>query len=227
MGPAALAAVPLLLIPVNAQAETIDLGDGLRARRPFGQGKVEIERRVDGGLLGTGIGARWERVPVDAQFGTGPGGERVVLIDHGQLERAVGAEAAARAREIAGSAMAKRPSDRHVNCQKRPRISSYPPEPPPSLPPELLDLIAHEVAKHAFEDHREDFPSALTPGDVAEIIKKIMKAPTRWSYVRDGRIAYWDRPSQTLVIVDPIPPYGGTAMKPTAGEQYFDDLRKQ
>jgi hypothetical protein len=216
--------LPFLVIPTNSQSETIDLGDDLRAHKRPGQRSVEIERRVGNGLFGTGIGAKWEKVPVEAEFVAGPDGRQALLIDREQLRRAVGATAADRALEMV-IAMAKRPRDRHVNRQKRPRVSVHPPEPPPDLPPGMLDYIVHEIAKHAFENHREDFPRALTPGDVAETIKKIMKAPTRWSYVRDGRIAYWDRPSQTLVIVDPIPPHEGTAMKPTTGERYFDELR--
>jgi hypothetical protein len=113
---AAAAAVPFLVVPTNTQSETIELGDGLRARLPPGQRSVEIERRVEDGLLGTDFGARWERVPVDAERDAGPDGAPSVFIDHGQLVDAVGPEAAARAWDAIGSAMA-RPRERSGGSQ--------------------------------------------------------------------------------------------------------------
>lgn len=105
--PAAVAgALPLLFIPTNTQSETIDLEDGVRARVSPGQRTVEIERRVGTGLFGTGLGARWERLPVDAEMRVGKDGAATLVIDHGQLRQALNP---AEDRDAATSEMARRP----------------------------------------------------------------------------------------------------------------------
>lgn len=98
VAPAALVAVPFVAAPkIVPGDETIPLGDDLRARRPIGQRRVIFERRVDGGLFGTGIGAKWEELPpVDATFGDGLPGRRPVLVDTDQLRGAIGTETADR-----------------------------------------------------------------------------------------------------------------------------------
>lgn len=93
---APLFSLPFMFIPTNHQGETVDLGDGLRARFPTGQRKVEIERRVDTGLFGTDFGAKWQTVPVDAVVETEEDGVPRAIIDHRQLMDAVGPEAAER-----------------------------------------------------------------------------------------------------------------------------------
>jgi hypothetical protein len=88
-GSAAVGALPLLFIPTNTQSETIDLEDGVRARVSPGQRTVEIERRVGSGLFGTDFGARWERLPVDAEVRVGKDGAATLVIDQGQLRQAL------------------------------------------------------------------------------------------------------------------------------------------
>ena len=41
----------------------------------------------------------------------------------------------------------------------------------------------------------------------------------------NGRVAYWDNASGTVVIRNPGAIDGGTAFKPTQGKIYFDNLR--
>jgi hypothetical protein len=97
--PAAVLAVPFVAVPkiLVPGDETISLSDDLRARRPIGQQSVIFEQRVDGGLFGTGVGAKWEALPpVDATFGDGMPGRRPVLVDPDQFRDAVGTEAAHR-----------------------------------------------------------------------------------------------------------------------------------
>jgi hypothetical protein len=89
-GSAATAALPFLFVPTNTQSETTDLGDGLRARTRPGQRTVEIERRVDNGLLGLGLGANWQTLPVDAQRVVGRDGGVNTVINQEQLNRALG-----------------------------------------------------------------------------------------------------------------------------------------
>jgi hypothetical protein len=92
----------MLLTPTNTPATTYDLGDGLRAQSAPGQRSVSIERRVDNGLLGTGVGAKWERLPVEAEVGPGPDGIVGLKINPDQLKAAVGDEAANRVLGNAG-----------------------------------------------------------------------------------------------------------------------------
>ncbi len=105
------AAATILLVPRNTQATNIELGDGLRIRSAPGQRTVTIERQVDKGVLGTGVGARWEELPVQAEHATAPDGRSIIAIDPRQLESAIGADAVNRIRQQAGIAMADPPDD--------------------------------------------------------------------------------------------------------------------
>ena len=105
-GSAAVGALPLLFIPTNTQSETVDLEDGVRARINPGQRTVEIERRVGTGLFGTGFGARWERLPVDAEVRVGKDGAATLVVDHGQLRQALSPTGD---RDAVTSEMARRP----------------------------------------------------------------------------------------------------------------------
>jgi hypothetical protein len=100
-GAAVAGALPFLLYPTNTQSETTDLGDGLRARIRPGQRTVEIERRVDNGLLGTGIMAKWETLPVEAWQHVGKDGSVNTVINHEQLNRALGRAAPAESKTAA------------------------------------------------------------------------------------------------------------------------------
>ncbi len=110
-GSAAAGALPFLFIPTNTQSETTELGDGLRARVRPGQRTVEIERRVHNGLLGTGIGAKWETLPVEAQQVVGSDGSANTVINHEQLNRALGRSAPVESKDAGASAMAQLPKD--------------------------------------------------------------------------------------------------------------------
>ena len=109
LGSAAAAALPLLFIPTNTQSETTGIGDGLRARVRPGQRTVEIERRVDNGLFGSGIGATWKALPVDAELVVDRDGRPSTVIDHRQLNRALGRDVPAESMDAGGSAMALPP----------------------------------------------------------------------------------------------------------------------
>jgi hypothetical protein len=110
-GSAIAGALPLLFIPTNTQSETTEFGDGLRARVRPGQRTVEIERRVYNGLFGTGIGAKWETLPVEAQQVVGRDGSVNTVINHEQLNRALGLSAPAESKAAGASAMAQPPKD--------------------------------------------------------------------------------------------------------------------
>jgi hypothetical protein len=109
-GSAAAGALPFLFIPTNTQSETTDLSDGLRARVRPGQRTVEIERRVEKGLFGTSFGAKWETLPVEAQQVVGSDGSVNTVINHEQLNRALGRSAPVESK-AGTSAMAQPPKD--------------------------------------------------------------------------------------------------------------------
>lgn len=131
LGSAALSSLPFLLIPTNTQSETTDLGDGLRARVRPGQKTVEIERRVDNGLLGTGFLAKWETLPVEAWQQVGMDGSVNTVINHEQLNQALGRSAPAESKDGSTSAMAQSPKDGE----------------PQQLPPPATGSDAEEVDK--------------------------------------------------------------------------------
>jgi len=111
LGSAAVSSLPFLFIPTNTQSETTDLSDGLRARVRPGQRTVEIERRVEKGLFGTSFGAKWETLPVEAWQQVGRDGSVNTVINHEQLNRALGLSAPAESKAAGTSAMAQPPKD--------------------------------------------------------------------------------------------------------------------
>jgi hypothetical protein len=97
-----LAGGTVLLTPRNTPATTYNLGDGLRAQSAPGQRSVSIERRVNDGLLGTGVGAKWEPLDVDAEIDRGPDDIVRLKINPDQLKAAVGEEMTNRALGVPG-----------------------------------------------------------------------------------------------------------------------------
>lgn len=98
--------VGMIVVPTKLDyGTTASLAKGLRARRLTGQRSIEIERRVDDGVLGSGVGAKWERIDVAAEYAAGPDGSDVLQIDADQLARAIGRETAARVLDQAGIGM--------------------------------------------------------------------------------------------------------------------------
>jgi hypothetical protein len=86
-----LTAAGILLVPQNFQGGTIDVGDGVQARWAPGQRSAAIEHRVDDGLFGTGLGAKWEQLPVPATYEAGPDGRPTLRYDAVALERVLAA----------------------------------------------------------------------------------------------------------------------------------------
>ncbi len=99
-GAGAGAAAATLLIPTNTQSNTISLGDGLQARWSPDSRTATIERRVDNGLLGTGLGAKWEVLPVAATYDSGPDGRKTLQFDPLTLKQALPAPTTG---EVAGT----------------------------------------------------------------------------------------------------------------------------
>jgi hypothetical protein len=86
-----------------------------------------------------------------------------------------------------------------------------------------VDPEAQKIADgHAWEDHRREFPEIKNQDEFAARVDEVMSNPTATKRAPDGRTAYWDQESGTIVIKDPRNPDGGTAYRPTEGRDYFD-----
>lgn len=171
-----------LLVPTNTPSEIIDLGNGLRARIRPGQRTVEIERQADNGVFGTGIGARWERLPINAELNVGAGGAPSVRIDPRQLENAVGSEAAAQALDAVGSAMA-RPPKKNVDASQPPTDtrskSGQTPDPggghkPPNWPNAAISI--GELATKILEQVNRPRPAAEVQTEIEQGCRSVMRA---------------------------------------------------
>jgi len=88
---------------------------------------------------------------------------------------------------------------------------------------------SHEIANgHAFGKHvveRGEFPDITTADQFARRIEGVVSNPSASKGLSRGRSAYYDEPSNTLVIRDPRSRDGGTALRPTGGRRYYDGLR--
>lgn len=179
-GPAA--ALSVLVTPTNSQGEIIELGDGLRSRTSTGQSSVTIERRADNGLLGTGIAARWETLPVDAELRVEKGGVTRVLIDHQQLQAAVGQEVTARALDALGNKIARPPSKgegdsrRQANTVKQPKNAPNPENDnkPPNWPDILASTAAH--AAKIWEQVNKPRSDAQDEAELAQACRSVTRA---------------------------------------------------
>ena len=91
-------------------------------------------------------------------------------------------------------------------------------------------LVGQEIAGgHAFDKHvikQGEFKdlSITTKEQFALHIEKVVSNPTSIKELNNGRLAYWDQSTGTVVIRNPKAKDGGTAFRPTNGRQYFDDL---
>lgn len=148
--------------PTNFEGETLPLGEGLRARRRVGQRSIEIERQADNGLLGSGVGATWEKLPVAAQFVPDAAGRDLLQIDSVQLERAVGKEAADRLLQqggVAADGLTGVAKDIHDSMVRR-RADGVPAgpggiEPPPGFLPIMEMRITSSVDGGTTISHAE------------------------------------------------------------------------
>jgi hypothetical protein len=104
------AAAPIILLPGNSGAELHPMGENLRVRTAPGQRSATVQRRVNDGLFGPDIDAKWIDLPVGAEWAYDEQTRRhYIAIDRRGLEQAIG-RAAADAALGSGIAMARPPS---------------------------------------------------------------------------------------------------------------------
>lgn len=94
----------------------------------------------------------------------------------------------------------------------------------PVDPDEAAWRIAHG---HAFPKHvigQAEYPDVETVAQFVALIRDVMANPDATRTLGRGRSAYWQDKVQTLVVIDPRHPDGGTAFRPPDGKSYFDGL---
>jgi hypothetical protein len=67
---------------------------------------------------------------------------------------------------------------------------------------------------------------AETPEEFEQIIKDTLEKATKSRSLSNGRTAYYDEETNTVVIVDPSSPDSGTIFKPETGKIYFEETLK-
>jgi len=81
---------------------------------------------------------------------------------------------------------------------------------------------------HAYEKHVVDeklFPEVKSEKDFKELIAQVIANPTHHRKLESEREAYYDKPSNTIVIYNPRARDKGTCFRPKAGLKYFEGLK--
>lgn len=98
-----------------------------------------------------------------------------------------------------------------------------------SEPTAAQKKIAKKIAGgHAYEKHvieEKQFPDVKSEGDFAELIGKVLANPTHHRKLENGREAYFDNKSNTIVIYNPRARDKGTCFRPRAGLKYYENLK--
>lgn len=83
---------------------------------------------------------------------------------------------------------------------------------------------AQRIARHAWDNHRSDFPEFQNQGDLARYIDDIITNPPEQPRIRasDGTRAYWDGNNRRIIMYNPEHPEGGTIFRPDDGKDYFN-----
>ena len=89
--------------------------------------------------------------------------------------------------------------------------------------------FADDIANgHAYDKHvveKNEFPEIKSKGEFSDLIDNTVKNPTTQRSLSNGRTAYYDANSNTLVIHNPAAADGGTAFRPTGGINYVNGLK--
>jgi hypothetical protein len=244
------AALPLMLIPTNTQAELHPIGENLRVRTAPGQRSATVQLRVEQGFFGTGISEKWIDLPVGAEWANDEQtGRRYIALDQHGLENVIGRDAADAALGN-GIAMARPPKEdeedewgdepRQESSKSRDRRQNRPPpaedleqrpdrapsKPPHELSDEEIADIANKIARgHASRKHRHEFPEFGSEVEFeAHVAKVIQDKRSENKTTPEDHTAYWHQDSGTAVVVDPLAPDQGTVLRPRIGRRFFDNI---
>ena len=86
---------------------------------------------------------------------------------------------------------------------------------------------AYDIAYgHGWSDHQSDWIKIGVngPQELAEHLEYIMANPSDYKELKDGRRAYWDDATGTVIIENPNETDRGTAFVPPDGRDFFDRL---
>jgi hypothetical protein len=89
--------------------------------------------------------------------------------------------------------------------------------------------IAQSISTgHAYEKHvvgEKLFPEVKSEKDFKDLIAKVIANPTHHRKLENDREAFYDKPSNTIVIYNPRARDKGTCFRPRAGLKYFEGLK--
>jgi len=108
---------------------------------------------------------------------------------------------------------------------KPPQLTK-PYKPPHEQSDEDIDKIAEAIVEHAYGKHKDqgEFSNTEHARELFRHVKKIIKEHGEWKSLPDGRTAYWDKDSGTVVIHNPNAADQGTTHQPKGGRRYYDEL---
>ncbi len=90
---------------------------------------------------------------------------------------------------------------------------------------EARERTADKISNgHAFDLHDEE-TACETPAQMKRGVLDVLESPG--SLVKSlprGRSAYYDKETNTIVLINPNDPDGGSVFRPRTGRQYFDEL---
>ena len=89
------------------------------------------------------------------------------------------------------------------------------------------DRVAQSVMEHGFEQHGSEF-NVVSRWDYMAIARRTLADPnSRVEELSRGRVAFYNRRTNTLVIANRNNPEQSTMFRPTQGERIIDDLRRR
>ena len=102
--------------------------------------------------------------------------------------------------------------------------------------PDLKQSLRHDpkevrkgIANHSRGKHLEEGKEFKSLGikdsaDLQDLVSDVMKEPTHWKKLTDGRVAFWDDRTGIVVVYNPNVEYLGTVFRPPEGKLGFDKL---
>jgi RHS repeat-associated protein len=90
------------------------------------------------------------------------------------------------------------------------------------------DPAAEKIANgHAYDKHvvkGKEFPEVKDKSGFSDVVDRVMQSPENKA-LSNGRHAYWEDTTKTVVIRNPADPDGGTCFRPVLGKAYYDGLK--